>query len=315
MWLLAGAATAAPLAAGAQQKTPVIGLLSEGRAVDSGFQQGLSATGYIEGQNVTIDYQLAGGGRRYERLPSLAAGLVRSGAAVIVAVGSAAAQAVKRATATTPVVFLSPDPVAEGLVPSLARPGGNLTGVSLMGAELMPKRVELLAELVPQAKLFALIVNPNGPAASDVIREAQEGAHARGLRLEILKASTDAEIESAFAVLRQLRADGLLVETDPFFNTRNSYFPVLAAAGAVPVIYGNSLDAWAGGLISYGSSLESAWRQLGVYAGRILKGEKPADLPVQQPDKFELAINMKTAKALGLAVPRFLLAQADTVIE
>jgi len=215
-----------------------------------------------------------------------------------------------------PIVFTTgDDPVASGLVASLARPGGNLTGVSLMLVELMPKRLELLSELVPQAGLIALLVNPNGPAAARVIKEVQEAARTKGVQLTVLKAGDDSEIDAAFASLAQLHARALLVGADAFFNSRRDRLVALAARYSVPAIYEGRDFAEIGGLVSYGASVRDTWRQAGTYVGRILAGAKPADLPVQQPTTFELVINLKTAKALGLTVPPSILARADEVIE
>jgi putative ABC transport system substrate-binding protein len=321
--LIAGiAATAAawPLAARAQQKAmPVIGYLSPGRpgpsAFVTAFHQGLGETGYLEGQNVAIEYRWAEG--HYDRLPALAADLVGRKVDLIVAAGGPpSALAAKGATSTIPIVFNGVgDPVMVGLVASLARPEGNLTGFSILTVELLPKLVELLSELVPQARVMALLVNPNNPNTPRNIGDAQEAARAKGVQLQILKAATEGEIEAAFASLVQLQAGALVVAGDPFFSSRREQLVALASRHTVPAIYVFREFASAGGLISYGASITASYRQSGVYAGKILKGAKPADLPVQQPTKFQLVINLKTAKALGLTVPQSLLARADEVIE
>jgi putative tryptophan/tyrosine transport system substrate-binding protein len=314
------AAVAWPLAAHAQQKAiPVIGYLSTTSPGGNSpflpaFRQGLSETGYVEGQNVAIEYRWAGG--HYDRLPALAADLVDRKVDVIAALGGTpSVLAAKSATSTIPIIFNVSDPVAAGLVTSLARPGGNLTGFSLLGVELTPKRLELLSELVPQASLIALLVNPNNSTTEGVIRDVQEAARAKAVQLHIVRAGTESEIDGAFATLVQLHAGALVVGSDPFFNNRRDHLVALASRHAVPAIYSLRQFATAGGLLSYATSLTSVYRQDGIYAGRILKGEKPADLPVQLPTKFELVINLKTAKALGLTVPQALLSRADEVIE
>src|SRR6266446_3633306 len=317
--LLGGVAMAPPLVARAQQKAmPVIGYLSTGSPPRNlraePFHQGLSETGYVEGQNVTIEYRCAEG--NYERFPAFAADLVARQVDLIAALAPAAAQAAKKATATVPIVFVvGNDPVATGLVAGLSRPGGNLTGASNLTFELTPKRLDLLSELVPQARVIALLVNPNNPQTDSIIRAMQESARTKGVTLQLLSVSTEKEFDAAFASLVQLHADALLVVGDPLFFIRREQLVALASRYAVPAIYQYREFADSGGLISYGPSLASAFRQAGVYAGRILKGEKPADLPVQQPTTFALVINLKTAKALGLAVPPSLLARADEVIE
>jgi putative ABC transport system substrate-binding protein len=297
-------------------KLPVIGFLS-GTSPDAfapnvaAFQQGLGETGYVEGQNVVIEYRWAEG--HYDRLPALAADLVGRKVDVIVALaGTPSALAAKTATSTIPIVFSSGAPVEQGLVASLARPGGNLTGFSIMGIELIPKRVELLSELVPQAKVIALLVNPNNTL---LVMGAQEAARAKGLQLPILKAGTESEIDAAFATLLQLHAGGLVVSADPFLDGRREQLVELASRDAVPAIYQWRDFAVAGGLISYGVSFTALYRQAGAYAGRILKSEKPGDLPVQQPTTFELVVNLKTANALGLTIPPSILARADEVLE
>jgi putative ABC transport system substrate-binding protein len=320
LFLLLGGALTAPRAGRAQQKAmPVIGWLgnaSSGLAAPSSaaFRQGLSETGYVEGQNVAIEYRWAE--NHYDRLPALAADLVGREVDVIVASGAVGIAAAKGATSTIPIVlFGGGDLVAAGLVASLARPGGNLTGFSIFGSELNPKRLEVLSELVPQATLIALLVNPNNSLAERVVRDVQEAARAKGVQLDILKASTESEIDAALATLVQLHAGALLVGSDPFFFNRRDQLVALASRRAVPAIYDAREFAAAGGLISYGPSLTGTWRQVGAYVGRILKGAKPADLPVQQPTTFELVVNLKTAKALDLTVPPSILARADEVIE
>jgi len=318
LMLVLGAAMTVALPSRAQQKAmPVIGNLASGSLSPrslAAFHQGLSETGHVEGQDVVIEYRSAEG--RYDQLPALAAGLVGRKVDVIVTGSLPAALAAKNATSLIPVVFLTGgDPVEDGLVASLARPGGNLTGVSIMAFELMPKQLELLSELVPQAGVIALLVNPINPGTERIIGDVQEAARAKGRQLSILKASTESEIDAAFATLVQLQARALIVVPDPIVLSRRDQLVALAARHAIPAIYAWRELAAAGGLISYGTSLTGAWRQLGIYVGKILKGAKPADLPVQQPTIFELVINLKTAKELGLTVPPSLLARADEVIE
>jgi len=302
----------------AQQKAmPVIGLLgstSTGANVLA-FRQGLSDAGYLEGQNVAIEPRWAEG--RYDRLPALAAELVGQKVDVIVTMGGTPpALAAKNATSTIPIVFSTGDPVERGLVASLARPGGNLTGVSIMLTELMPKRLDLLSQLAPQAGVIALLVNPNNAiAAEPMIRNVREAARAKGLQFHILKAGTESEIEAAYAALAQLRDRALLVTLDPLFNNRIDQLVALAARYVIPAIYASRDFAAAGGLMSYGPSLVYSVRQQGVYAGKILNGARPADLPVEQPTRFELVVNLKTASVLGLTIPPSILARADEVIE
>ena len=309
-----------PFAARAQQKAmPVIGVLNTGSLSPSSpfmdaFRQGLSEAGYVEGQNLAIEYRWAEG--HYDRLPALAADLVDRKVDLIMASSPPSALAAKSATSTIPIVFRSgADPVGDGLIASLAHPGGNLTGVSGLADELTAKRLELLSELVPRAGVIALLVNPNNAVAEPVIRDVQEAARTNGLQLHVLKASSEREIDSAFASLVQLHVDALVVGADPFLSTRREQLVTLASRCAVPAIYAWREFAAIGGLISYGSSLTAAFRLVGAYAGKILKGTKPADLPVEQPTKYELVINLTTAKALGITVPPTLLASADEVIE
>jgi putative ABC transport system substrate-binding protein len=311
----------APLAAVAQQKAmPVIGVLYAGSPRSSSapfmdaFRQGLSEAGYVEGQNLAIEYRWAEG--HYDRLPALAADLVGRKVDLIMASSPPSALAAKSATSTIPIVFRSgADPVRDGLVASLARPGGNLTGVSFIADELTAKRLELLSELAPRAGVIALLMNPNNATAERVIRDVQEAARTKGLKLHVLKASSESEIDTAFASLVQLHAGALVVGADPFLSGRREQLVALASRRAVPSIYAWREFAASGGLISYGPSLTSAFRLVGHYAGKVLKGAKPADLPVQQPTKFELVINLKTAKALGLTIPQSLLLRADEIIQ
>jgi putative ABC transport system substrate-binding protein len=317
--LLGGAAASMPFAARAQRAPmPVIGYFHFATPaytpMAASFLQGLKEAGYVEGQNVAIEYRWAEG--RYDRLPAIAAELVGRKVDLIAAFGPPLARAAKDATSTIPIVFeVGNDAVAAGLVASLARPGGNATGLSILFTQLTPKRLELLCELVPQAKTIALLVNPNSPTAEPSIRGTEEAARAKGVQLAILNAATESEIDAAFAKLVSLQADGLIIAADPFFDTRREQLIEPAAHSKIPTIYFSRESVGAGGLISYGSSLADVYRQMGIYAARILKGEKPADLPVEQPTKFEMAINLTTAKALGLEVPPTMLARADEVIE
>ena len=319
--LFSSAAVAWSLAARAQQKAvPVIGFLSGSSPglfvpLVAAVRQGLSETGYVEGQNVSIEYRWAEG--QYDRLPALAADLIARNVDLIVATGGAAsARAAKTATLTIPIVFTTgSDPVESGLVDSLARPGGNITGVSILNVELIPKRIELISELVPEARIIAVLVNPNNAGTEPMIRDVPQVARAKGVQLPILKASTQSEIDTAFTSLDQLHAGALVVAPDPFFGTRHDQLLALASRHAIPAIYAWREFVTAGGLISYGTSLAVAYRQVGTYVGKILKGAKPADLPVQQPTTFELVVNLNTAKALGLTVPPSILARADEVIE
>jgi len=323
--IVVGAMATWPLAARAQQQQqkamPVIGVLYAGSArADTGpfmnaFRQGLREAGYVDGRNVAMEFRSADG--NYDRLTALAADLVARKVDLILANSPPAALAAKRATSTIPIVFRGgADPVADGLVASLARPGGNLTGVATAATdELMTKRFALLAELVPRARVVALLVNPNSANAERTARDVQEAARTNGLELHVLKARSESEIDAAFASLVQLHAGALVVAADPFLSSRREQIVALASRSAVPALYSWREFAALGGLISYGPSLTVAFHLAGVYAGKILKGVRPADLPVQQPTTFELVINLKTAKALGLSVPRSLLARADEVIE
>jgi putative tryptophan/tyrosine transport system substrate-binding protein len=318
MLVLGGAMTAASGLRAQQKAIPVIGFLgstSRNAPLVAAFLEGLAETGYVEGQNAAIEYRWAEG--RYDRLPALAAELVKRGVDVIVTQGGIPpTRAAKSATSTIPIVFaVGTDPVEDGLVASLARPGGNLTGVTFMMTELNSKRLELLTELVPQARVIALLVNPNNPSAERTMRDVQEAARAKGVQLLILKAGTESEIDAAFVSFVQQHAGALLVGNDPFFNSRREQLSALALRDAVPAIYEAREYVAAGGLISYGTSLTAANRLKGIFVGRILNGTKPADLPVQQPTKFELVVNLNTAKALGLTVPQTILARADEVIE
>jgi putative ABC transport system substrate-binding protein len=318
--LLLGGATTVARGLGAQQKAmSVIGFLGSDLPGPfapflAAFLQGLSEAGYVEGQNLAIEYRWAEG--RYDRLPGLAADLVGRKVDVIAALGGTPAiLAAKSATSTIPIVFSSGNPVEAGLVASLARPGGNLTGVSLLTTELMPKRLELLSELVPQARVIALLVNPNNAITERIVGDVQEAAREKGRQLRILKAGAEGEIDAAFATLVELQAGALVVVPDPFFDSRREELVTLASRYAVPAIYGFREFAAAGGLICYGASFRAVSRQIGICAGKILQGAKPVDLPVQQPTTFELVINLKTAKALGVTVPPSILARADQVIE
>ena len=315
---LSGTAIGWPLAVHAQNKgVPVVGWLHFASPAPFAYQvvafrQGLAESGFVDGQNVAIEYRWAEG--RNDRLPALAADLVGDRVQVLVAIGPPAAAAAKNATATIPIVFAAGvDPIAAGFVATLARPGGNLTGISILVGDLMPKRLELLSELVPQARHFALLVNPD--EATPWIADLEQAAHGKGLQLAVLKATNDSEIKAAFASLRNLQADALVIGDAVFFTSRREQIAALASRYAVPMIDRWRESAAAGCLISYGPSLADTVRHLGIYVARILKGEKPADLPVQQPTTFELVINLKTAKTLGLTVPQSLLARADDVIE
>ena len=318
---LLGGTAAWPFVAQAQQSTvPVIGFLGSESADSSadrlrGFRQGLGETEYVEGRNAAIEYLWADG--QYERLPALAADLVRRQVAVIAAAGVPVALLAKRATTAIPIVFTTAgDPVALGLVASLNRPGGNLTGVTNLNVEVGPKRLEILRELAPTATIIALLINPTNPIGETQSRDLQAAARTLGLQLHVLQASTERDFDTVFATLIQLRVGALVISPDIFFTARSEQLATLTVRHAVPTISSEGRKfVLAGGLMSYGGSLTDAYRLAGIYAGRILKGEKPTDLPVQQSTKVELIINLKTAKALGLTVPSSLLARADEVIE
>jgi putative tryptophan/tyrosine transport system substrate-binding protein len=320
LMLLLGAAVTAVGTGRAQQKAmPVIGFLgvaSPGPYAPYviAFREGLSEAGYVEGKNLAIEYRWAEG--RNDRLPALAIDLVgRKVDVIATAGGPSPTLAAKDATSTIPIVFVSGDPIGDGLVASLARPDGNLTGVSILVVELNPKRLELLSELVPRTGMIALLVNPNNPQTERVMHDVEEAARTKGVQLSVVKARTESEIHAAFASLLQCQACALLIQADPVFTGLREAIVMLAARHAVPAIYPLREFVASGGLISYGASLTGSYRLAGGYVGRILSGARPADLPVQQPTTFELVINLKTAKALGLTVPQSILARADEVIE
>jgi putative ABC transport system substrate-binding protein len=319
---LIGGAAAWPLAARAQRPTmPVVGWLSAGLSgpatatVFAAFRGALAEAGYIEGRSVAIEYRYAEG--QYDRLPELAVDLVRRKVSVIVATANPnAARAARAATATIPILFLvSNDPVKLGLVASLSQPGGNATGVNFLMTEIVAKRLGLLRELLPAAERFGVIVNPNSSTTEATVQELTAAGSALGVHIDVVRARDSREIEVAFATLKDKRAGGLFVAPDTFFATRRVQIATLAASHAIPAIYTVREYVEVGGLISYGPSLTQAYRQLGLYAGRVLNGAKPADLPVVQPTKIELIINLPTARALGIEVPPMLLARADEVIE
>jgi putative ABC transport system substrate-binding protein len=319
MTLVGGVTAAWPLTARAQQRPamPVIGFLGSGSPdTDANrvraFRQGLSETGYVEDKNVAIEFRWAKG--QYDQFPALAAELVRRQVNVIAAFGGTAS-ALPAKAATTSIPSVAVDPVEFGLVDSLNRPGGNITGVTLLSVELGPKLFELLHELVPTTTVMALLLNPTSPLAEALLRDAQATARTLGLQLHVLYASTERDFDSVFATLVRLRAGALVIGADAFFTNHSEQLAALALRHAVPAIYATREFAVAGGLISYGPSIADSWRLMGIYTGRILKGEKPADLPVQQVTKIELVINLKIANALGLTFPLALLGRADEAIE
>jgi putative tryptophan/tyrosine transport system substrate-binding protein len=317
---LLGGAAAWPVAAHAQQSVPVIGYLNGASAAEfphllAAFSKGLSETGYVEGRNVTIQYRYADG--QYDRLPALAADLVARKVSVVVATaGTPTIRAAKAATSTIPIVFvIGGDPVKFGIVASLSRPGGNITGMTLFGIELATKRLGLLLELVPAATVIGVLANPNNPITEPQLTDLQAAARTLGRQLLVLKASAEDDFAAVSAAINEQHIDALVVAADPFFDDRRAQIVSMAARQAVPACYIRHEFVKEGGLISYGADIPDAFRQAGVYTGRVLKGDKPADLPVMQPSKFELAINLKTAKALGFSVPASLLSRADEVIE
>jgi putative ABC transport system substrate-binding protein len=319
--LLLAWAVITPRTLRAQQKAmPVIGFLSSGSPgpnapLVAAFRQGLSETGYVEGQNFAIEYRWAED--QYHRLLSLAADLVvRKVDLILTTGGNHVALAAKNATSTIPIVFVTgDDPVADGVVASLPRPGGNVTGFTQLSVELTAKKLELITEVVPRAAAVVFLVNPKYPNTERIIQDTQQAARTKGVQLHVLKAANDAEVDNAFSALVELHAGALLLGSDSFFFSRREQIVALASRQAIPAIYSGRAYAAAGGLISYGASVSALFREAGVYAGRILKGEKPADLPVQQAATFELVVNLNTANALGLTVPPSILARADEVIE
>lgn len=317
---LLGGAAAWPFAVRAQQPAPLIALMSGRSPEDSkhliaAIQEGLAETGFVEGKNITVEYRWALG--QYDRLPALAAELIKLHPALLIAVGGdPSAVAAKKATATIPIVFgMGDDPIKAGLVTSFGRPGGNATGYTLLTSELEPKRLGLLRDLLPGASAFGVLVNPNFPPSAGQLAALEQAARITSQRLEIVKASNDAELNTALASLLQLKVAALLVSADPYFDTQRSRLVKFAAQNKLPAMYQFREFAVAGGLLSYGPSITDSYRQAGVYAGQILKGAKPADLPILQPTKFELVINLKTAKSLGLVIPPGLMSVADEVIE
>ena len=318
--LLGGVAAAWPIAARAQPATPVVGFLSARSHADSvgllvSFRKGLTEAGYVDGQNVQIEYRFAEG--RYERLAGLAKELVDRQVVVIAAIsGTPAALAAKAATTTIPIVFANgADPIASGLVTSLNRPGGNISGVTFLASETIPKRLEVLHELIPRAQVVGYLVNPVNPITEGEVKDTAAAAHSRGLQLLVHSASAEGAIDEGFVTFMQRRVDALIIGNDTFLSSRKEQIFTRAAQHSIPTIYYEREFAVAGGLLSYGTDFADSYRQAGDYVARILKGMKPADLPVQQPTKYELVINLKTAKALGLDVPPALLARADEVIE